>query len=86
VNIAEPVTVFELVEPNKPGWDKLKAGYELALDEFSRGEFREASRILGQLIPEYPNDGPAQILLARAVACQVANPETFDPVLVLNEK
>jgi len=86
VNIAEPVTVFELVDANKPGWDQLKQSYELALDEFTRGEFREASRILGQLIPDYPNDGPTQVLLARAIACQVATPEAFDPVLVLNEK
>jgi class 3 adenylate cyclase len=86
INIAEPVTVFELAEPNQPGWDQLKEGYELALDEFSRGEFREASRILGQLILDYPNDGPSQILLARTVACQAANAETFDPVLVLSQK
>jgi adenylate cyclase len=86
VNIAEPTTLFELVQDNKPGWGKLKEGYESALEEFSRGEFRESSRILGTLVPDYPNDGPTQILLSRAAKCQVERPEKFDPVLVLSEK
>jgi hypothetical protein len=74
------------VQDNKPGWGKLKEGYESALEEFSRGEFRESSRILGTLVPDYPNDGPTQILLSRAAKCQVERPEKFDPVLVLSEK
>jgi adenylate cyclase len=86
VNIAEPVTLFELVEPNRPGWELLKINYERALDEFTRGEFRQACRILGRLIPDHPNDGPALLLLARAVGCLVANPEPFDPVMVLEGK
>jgi adenylate cyclase len=64
----------------------LKAGYELALAEFSKAEFRQACRILGRLIPDHPTDGPALILLSRAVGCLVEKPEPFDPVMVLERK
>ena len=86
VKIAEPVTLFELAEPNRAGWEVLKKGYEQALDEFTKGEFRLACRALGRLIPDHPNDGPALLLLSRAVACLVEQPERFDPVMVLNGK
>ena len=54
VNIAEPVTLFELADPNRAGWEVLKKGYEQALGEFTKGEFRLACRVLGRLIPDQP--------------------------------
>jgi adenylate cyclase len=86
VNIAQPVTLFELVAPNNESWAGLKLGYEQALDEFTKGEFRQACRILGRLILDHPNDGPALLLLSRAVACLVEEPNPFDPVMVLGGK
>ena len=86
VNIAQPVTLLELVAPNKPGWEGLKLNYEQALDEFTRGEFRQACRILGRLILDHPDDGPGLILLSRAVGCLVKKPDPFDPVMVLEGK
>ncbi|MSQ94297.1 MAG: adenylate/guanylate cyclase domain-containing protein [Gemmataceae bacterium] len=86
VNIAKPVTLFEMVPPNKPGWDGLKLGYEQGLAEFIKGEFRQACRILGRMILDHPNDGPTLILLSRAVACLVEKPASFDPVMVLDGK
>lgn len=86
VNIEEPVTLLELAPPSKPRWDALKSEYEQALDEFTKGEFRPACRILGRLILDHPDDGPALVLLARAVGCLVQRPEPFDPVMVLEGK
>lgn len=86
VNIVKPVTLLELVSPTKPGFEGLKLGYEQALDEFTRGEFRQACRILGRLILDHPDDGPALILLSRAVNCLVEKPDPFDPVMVLGGK
>jgi adenylate cyclase len=86
VNIAKPVTLYELTEPNKPRWNELKAGYEEALSEFTRGEFRQACRILGRLILDHPNDGPSLLLLSRAVGCLVEKPVDFDGVMVLAGK
>ena len=86
VNIVQPVTLYELRGPSEKSWGDLKLGYEQSLDGFSRGEFREACRILGRLILEHPDDGPALLLLSRAVGCLVEKPNPFDPVMVLEGK
>jgi adenylate cyclase len=86
VNIAQPVTLFELAPPGKPRWPDLKAGYEQALDEFTRGDFRHACQTLGRLIRDHADDGPALLLLSRAVGCLVEAPTPFDPVMVLEGK
>jgi adenylate cyclase len=86
VNIAQPVTLFELARSPKPEWSTLKLAYEEALDAFTRGEFRQACRVLGPLVIDHPDDGPALILLSRAVNCLVENPTPFDPVMVLSGK
>jgi adenylate cyclase len=86
VNIVQPVTLFELVAPNRSGWKGLKLAYEQALEEFTKGEFRQACRILGGLILENPKDGPALLLLSRAVALLGEEPVQFDPVMVLAGK
>jgi adenylate cyclase len=85
-NIAEPVMLFELVDTGVIGWESLKHGYEQALQVFSQGEFRQACRILGRLIPDHPEDGPSLLLLSRAVGCLVKSPEVFDPTFVMEGK
>ncbi|MBI1832119.1 MAG: adenylate/guanylate cyclase domain-containing protein, partial [Planctomycetes bacterium] len=85
-HMAEPVTLFELADPSRPGWENLKRNYEDALQQFSGGEIRPACRILGRLIPEHPHDGPSLLLLSRAVACLVEPPAAFDPVMMLEGK
>ncbi|MBI2804922.1 MAG: adenylate/guanylate cyclase domain-containing protein [Planctomycetes bacterium] len=86
VNIEQPITLHELVPLSKPNREVLKKEYEQALEEFNHGEFRQACRILGRLILDHPNDGPALILLSRAVACLVEKPNPFDPVMTLDGK
>ena len=86
VNIEQPVTLFELAPPNLASWAVLKRDYEQALEEFTVGHFRPACRILGRLILDHPNDGPALILLARAVQLLVQEPSAFDAVMVLEGK
>lgn len=86
VNIEQPVALYELVDDNRPGWANLKRDYEQALDDFTRGKFRQACQILGRVILDYPNDGPSLVLLARAVGCLVETPNPFDGVMVLQEK
>ena len=61
-------------------------GYEAALKNYENKEFRQAARILGRLCTEYPQDGPALFLMARAVNCMVEEPVDFDPVWVLAGK
>jgi adenylate cyclase len=86
VNIAEPVTLFELAHPNQPDWPRLQGGYEKALAEFERGDCRRAAGSLGQLLGAFPDDGPALVLLARAANATIQEAEAFDPVWELPGK
>src|SRR5262249_45729806 len=86
VNLAQPVTLFELKGTQDEAWIDLKMAYENALDEFSQGNFYHACRTLGRLMMDHRRDGPSLVLLARAVACMMDEPESFDPVMVLTGK
>jgi adenylate cyclase len=86
VNIDQPVTLHELAAADDEAQGTLKLAYEEALAEFTQGAFRPACQILGRLILEHPDDGPALLLLARAVNCLVEEPDAFDPVMVLPGK
>jgi adenylate cyclase len=86
VNIAEPLDLHELATWDAPGWPRAKTEYEQALGEFEHQNLRMAARILGNWRLQQPEDGPALLLLARAVNCMVDEPAPFDPVWVLPGK
>jgi adenylate cyclase len=86
VNIAEPVTLHELVPEVHAGWPEAKVEYEKALGEFESGNFSRAARILGNWLGQQGDDAPALVLLYRAVQCMVEGPLPFDPVWVLPTK
>jgi len=86
VNIADPIELFELCSANQPEPCERHSAYEEALVAFEGREFRQAARILGRLVNTYPDDGPSIALLARAIACVVEEPETFDPAFRLTGK
>jgi adenylate cyclase len=86
VNIAEPVNLYELAPAGQPGWESLKSRYEQALQEFEDANFRAAVGILGGLVSEYPEDGPAQVLNARASNALIQESVAFDPVWELPGK
>ena len=86
VNIAEPIELFELAPANRPGWDVLRGLYETALTAYESAQFRQAARILGNLMDDHPDDGPSLNLLARAVAALVETPNPFDPSYLLPGK
>ena len=86
VNIAETFDLYEAPPPGQPDWPALKERYEQALSEFEGREFRRATRILGNLLAEHPNDGPALVLLSRSVSALVDGPAEAHPVLVFREK
>jgi adenylate cyclase len=86
VNIAAPVDLYELALADRPGWASARVEYELALAEFERQQFRESALRLAGLRREQLDDGPALVLLSRAVNCMVEEPVSFDPVWVLPSK
>jgi adenylate cyclase len=86
VNIAEPVTLYELFSQSRADWPLAKGAYETALKEFENKNFARAAGILGNLRSQRPDDAPALLLLYRAVHCMVEEPVDFDPVWVLPGK
>jgi adenylate cyclase len=86
VNIEQPVNLYELAASGAAGWLELKTIYEEALLHFEQREFRDAAQRLGGLMSSHPHDGPALILMARAVNLLVEQPVDFDPVWELPGK
>ena len=50
------------------------------------GSIPAGGSVLGDLLGDHPDDGPAMLLLSRAAACMVEEPAPFDPVWVLPGK
>jgi adenylate cyclase len=88
INIPDPVELCQLAMPGQEAWAGLKDGYEQALAQYEKQEFRLAARILGRLLAEAPygNDFPSQVLLQRAVTYMVEPPKEFSPVWELEGK
>jgi adenylate cyclase len=86
INIAEPVELFELADPSRPGWSEARTEYEKALELFEKGTYSPAARILGDLRAHCPDDGPALVLLYRAVQSLVEGPSASGPIWELPGK
>jgi adenylate cyclase len=86
VNIEKPVTLYELAPADRPAWAEAAREYEEALAEFEGKQFQEAAWRLAALRRNQPDDGPALVLLSRAVNCMVEEPAKFDPVWELRTK
>jgi hypothetical protein len=55
-------------------WVDVRKEYEAGLAEFEKRNFQHAARILANLRDKCPDDGPALLLLSRAVNCMVKEP------------
>jgi adenylate cyclase len=86
VNIAESVELVQLHADPPAGWDELREDYEAALADFEAGRTLDAIRRLGPLLAAHPDDGPALLLLTRAVQARQPHAPKFDPVWVLPGK
>jgi adenylate cyclase len=86
LNIAEPVELYELAEPNLPGWPEAAAEYEAALALFEKGNFKAAVALLAARQAQQPEDGPARLLLYRAARALVEGPAPSHPVWTLTDK
>lgn len=80
VNMADPVDLFELVPDRLSTWLEVRRSYEFALEEFEQKRFREAMKILGNILAQHPDDGPSAVLLSRTVNMLLSDGGRFDPV------
>jgi adenylate cyclase len=80
VNVVEPVDIYEVfVEANEKS-KRLKQVTEQALIEHEKNNFREASKISGFSLAEFPDDGPLILILHRAVEMLMNPTQAFQPV------
>lgn len=86
IGIAETVNLYELVPAGQIDWPGLQVGYEKALEEFEKRNYRVAARLLGNLLNDYPEDGPALLLMSRVIRHLVDEPVPFTAVWKLPGK
>jgi adenylate cyclase len=86
VNLAAPVTLFELMAGDPAHAPVAVPAYERALAAFEAGGFAEAAQILGELFAGGSADGPALVLMDRALGYLIQPPGSFDPVWTLPGK
>ncbi len=84
VNIEKPVDLYELLS-TETNWQGAKEHYEAGLQHFEAKAYREAARLLGAWRAQ-ADDGPALVLLYRAVRYLVEGTPPEHPVWVLEGK
>jgi adenylate cyclase len=86
VNIERPVDLHEVLAGESSEFGTLKRQYERALEEFENQQFRVAASVLGQLLVDYPDDGPSLMLMSRVINRLLDTAEEFDPIWELTSK
>ena len=84
-----PVVIYELLAPisQRDAYAALLAKYNAALDVYRSHNWLEATGTFGELLAEYPDDGPTQILLQRCIEFLEEAPESdWDGVYVMKSK
>ncbi|HTZ95066.1 MAG TPA: adenylate/guanylate cyclase domain-containing protein [Terriglobales bacterium] len=86
---SQPVTIYELMGPMSelPRHQALLTKFNQALAAYRTQDWRSAAGTLGELLAEFPDDGPTQILLQRSIEFMEAAPEPdWDGVYVMKSK
>jgi adenylate cyclase len=86
VNMDQVIDLYELVSDPSPASAELTARYEEALAEFERGECGAATRRLSHLFGLHADDGPALVMLWRALHQLIEPAKEFDHVWELPGK
>jgi len=85
-NLARPVELYEVTPSHDaPGEHDFRNRYEQALGHYESHSLQQASAILGQLLVDYPDDGPSLMLMSRVVEAMLDD-ESFEPVWTLSGK
>jgi len=85
----QPVVVYELmdVEAARPQYQALITRFEGAMKAYHAQNWRDAAGRFGELLASYPDDGPTQIFLQRALEFLETAPEPdWDGVYVMKSK
>jgi adenylate cyclase len=86
---SQPVTIYELMGPMSdfPVHEALLTKFNEGLAAYRTHDWRNAAGKLGELLSEFPNDGPTQILLQRCLEFMEEAPEPdWDGVYAMKSK
>lgn len=96
VNIDDPVNLYEIVDPARfaaldperysGDWNDLRTRYDAALSAFDDEQFNVAAQTLGNLLTDFPKDGPSLVLMKRAVNGLIEGPDDTHPIWELPGK
>jgi adenylate cyclase len=85
----QPVTIYELLDraQNRQKYDSLLEGFGSAMAAYREQNWNEAVLQFGTLLTSFPDDGPTQIFLQRALDFREHAPEPgWDGVHVMKSK
>jgi adenylate cyclase len=85
----QPVTIYELMGPmaQLSRYEPLLTRFNQGLAAYRTQNWRAAAGTLGELLADFPEDGPTQILLQRCIEFMEAAPEPeWDGVYVMKSK
>ncbi len=85
----QPVVVYELLDvaAERPKYQALITRFESAMGAYHKQNWREAAGVFGELLASFPDDGPTQIFLQRALEFMETAPEPdWDGVYVMKSK
>lgn len=85
-NIAQPLDLFELQTDPQELVQPINAQYAQALQSWEARDLNGTIRQLSQFIALHPEDGPALVLLSRAVEAWTRSDLDYDPVWQLPSK
>jgi adenylate cyclase len=85
----QPVVVYELMDfaAARLKYQPLITRFESAMEAYHAQNWRDAAGRFGDLLASYPEDGPTQVFLQRAVEFMETAPEAdWDGVYVMKSK
>jgi adenylate cyclase len=85
----QPVVVYELMDlvAARPKYEALITRFESAMEAYHAQNWRDAAGRFGELLASFPEDGPTQIFLQRALEFMETAPEAdWDGVYVMKSK
>jgi adenylate cyclase len=84
-----PVTIYELmdVETNRAEHQSLLEAFDRAMQEYRKQNWERAAELFAEVLSGFPDDGPTQVFLERAVEFSENAPEgEWDGVYVMKTK
>jgi adenylate cyclase len=84
-----PVNIYELmdVEENRSLHQPLLNGFDGAMQEYRKQNWERAGELFAEVLSRFPDDGPTQVFLGRAVEFSENAPEgEWDGVYVMKTK